>query len=203
MTRSINGGDLRRAVVRICDRLQAERAELDRLDSILGDGDCGATVASLAVSVRQESDELPDDIGEALMRVAKIMARVSGSSLAGVLIAGLACVGGRLKGRSMVEFRDLPETFRAGIHGMMERGGAQLGDKTILDGLAALAEALDRGVPDGTDPATYLDDALKVTLEAFSGLPSRIGRARLAGERSIGSDDPGMRVLKYAIEALQ
>jgi dihydroxyacetone kinase-like protein len=203
MTRSISASDLRRATVRICDRLQAERAELDRLDSILGDGDCGATMASLAAVVRQESDALPDDIGEALMRIAKIMARVSGSSLAGVLIAGLVCAGGRLKGWPMVELRYLPETLRASIHRMMERGGAQLGDKTILDGLAALAEALDRGIPDGTDPATYLDDALKVTLKVFSGLPSRIGRARLAGERSIGSDDPGMRVLKYAIEALR
>lgn len=203
MTNAISPADLRQAIARVCDRLESERAELDRLDAILGDGDCGATVTSLATAMRQQADQLPDDIGEALMKLAKAMTRVSGSSLAGVLIAGLICAGGHLKGRKQLELRDLPDTLRASVQGMSERGGAQLGDKTILDGLAAMADALDRGLPEGIDPAAHLEDTLAATLEQFRSRPSRIGRARLAGERSIGSDDPGMHALKCALQALR
>ena len=74
---------------------------------------------------------------------------------------------------------------------MIERSGAALGDKTVLDGLAALANATP-----GADPL----QVMTATLEKFRPLPCRMGRARIAGERSIGRDDPGMVALMRMVE---
>lgn len=74
---------------------------------------------------------------------------------------------------------------------MLSRGGAALGDKTMVDMLDAVSTAIT-----GVDTAAAATEAARksatATLDAFRRQPNRIGRARMFGDKSIGLDDPGM-----------
>lgn len=200
MTADISTADLKRALQGICAKLVASTEELNALDAALGDGDLGGTMASIAKSVQLEIETLPDDLGEALLRIVKAMSRTSGSSFSGVVLAGVMRAAANLRGRTGVAPSELPALIKASVDTMSERGGAKLGDKSVLDGLAAVGEALE-GKQE--DLAAEADRALTAALDAFRPLPCKIGRARLAGERSIGRDDPGMVAFKRMIEGMQ
>jgi dihydroxyacetone kinase-like protein len=83
---------------------------------------------------------------------------------------------------------------------MLARGGAAVGDKTVIDGLDAVAEALRRAEP--ADYSTAAAQGSQQALEAFRDRPNRIGRARMYGEKSQGLDDPGMLALARLCAAL-
>lgn len=200
MTKQLTTQDLRHALAGICARLIDSTEELDTLDAVLGDADLGGTLASISRSVQTEIETLPDDLGEALLRVVKAISRTSGSSFSGVMMAGIMRAGMTLRGRDAIDVHELTPLLRASLATMSERGGAKLGDKSVLDGLDAIAAALD-GRSDNL--AAEADLAVERALVAVRDQQSRIGRARLAGERSIGRDDPGTVALKRMIEGLK
>jgi len=200
VTAPLTSADLRRALAGICAKLQASTEELNALDAVLGDGDLGGTMASIAKSVQTEIDTLPDDLGEALLRIVRAMSRTSGSSFSGVVLAGIMKAGANLRGRTSVEASELPALIAASVANMSERGGAKLGDKSVLDALAEVGTALDGK---SGDLAGEADRAVAAALDRFRPLPCKIGRARLAGERSIGRDDPGMVAFKRMIEGIK
>lgn len=199
MTVELTAADLRRALGGICARLIAATEELNEMDAVLGDADLGSTLSTIAKSVQGEIETLPDDLGEALLRIVKAISRTSGSSFSGVMMAGIMKAASSLRGRESVASSELPALLRAIVATMSERGGAKLGDKSVLDALAALADGLE-GNADGLSSAA--DRAVTTALDKFRDQPSKIGRARLAGERSIGRDDPGMFAFKRMIEGL-
>lgn len=200
MTAQITTAELKRALQGICTKLTAATEELNALDAVLGDGDLGGTMASIAKSVQAEIEALPDDLGEALLRVVKAMSRTSGSSFSGVVLAGVMRAGANLRGRTSVDAAELPALIKTSVDTMSERGGARLGDKSLLDALAAVGKALEGK---SNDLAAEADRAVAAALDAFRPLPCKIGRARLAGERSIGRDDPGMVAFKRMVEGIK
>jgi dihydroxyacetone kinase-like protein len=84
---------------------------------------------------------------------------------------------------------------------MQARGKAELGDKTVLDALAAIEKA----ATGRDDPAAQLAAArqgVDEAIEAFRGQPNKVGRARVYAERTIGIDDPGMVAMRVMLAAL-
>lgn len=200
MTAAINAANLRQALAGVCARMIDSTEELNAMDAVLGDADLGATLSSISRSVQSEIETLPDDLGEALLRVVKAISRTSGSSFSGVLMAGVMKAAATLRGRDSIAPSELPALLRASLTTMSERGGAKLGDKSVLDALAAVADGLDGK---SVNLAAEADRAVQKALDAFRDQPCKIGRARLAGERSIGRDDPGMFAFKRMIEGIR
>ena len=81
---------------------------------------------------------------------------------------------------------------------MMARGKAELGGKTVLDSLDAIATALDGA----EDPAATAVAAAQDAQIAFRDKPATIGRARIFAEKSVGLDDPGMLAMTKIVQAL-
>jgi dihydroxyacetone kinase-like protein len=82
--------------------------------------------------------------------------------------------------------------LRAAVEGIRARGGASLGDKTLLDALVPAIDRLEADLAAGA--AQALANAAQVAERAAaetSGMLARRGRASYTGERSIGSPDPG------------
>src|SRR5206468_4271158 len=89
---------------------------------------------------------------------------------------------------------DFAKAFRAGLDGVVARGKAEAGDKTMFDALAPAADALDESVAAGADLTQALDAALVAAekgCEATTPMQARKGRASYLGERSVGHPDPG------------
>ena len=187
------------------DRLQAAMArEFDRLnaaDGALGDGDLGVTMTRGMTLVSEAAPELPHDLGQALLRCAQAFTKSSGSSYGTLLATGLMAMAKATRGRTTIEVADLSGLVAAARDAMAARGKAELGGKTVLDSLDAVAQALD-GVSDPALAGPAAVEATRSALDAFRDRPATVGRARIFAEKSRGLDDPGMLAMALVVAAI-
>jgi len=190
---------LRPALLRCCDALEAAAPELNALDGRLGDGDLGSTLSKCAANIRDALAQEPAGLQALLKACAQACARASGSSFGTLLAVAFLTAAKTMGDRDSLDRDQLVALLDGVGHALSERGGASLGDKTMLDSLAAIA----RGVENETqDLRGAAQRAAADALEAFRGKPNKIGRARMFAERSIGLDDPGMVAVRRMVDAL-
>ena len=185
----------------ICDRLDACADELNSLDGALGDGDLGVTMQRGARDVRGVLADPPEDVGMLLFGCARAFTRTSGSSFGTLLATGLMAGAKAFRGRREVPWNELPAVMEEALVAMQKRGKGELGDKTVLDSLDAVRTAC-VGLTEPSAMLTAADSAIDDVLDAFRERPSRQGRARMFGDRSIGLDDPGMMAFRRMLDAL-
>jgi len=198
---SIDRAALLPAIARLQAAMQDAFDRLNAVDGALGDGDLGITMTRGMALVAEAAPELPDDLGQALLRCAQAFTKSSGSSYGTLLATGLMAMARTLRGRTAVEVAELAGLAAAARDAMMARGKAELGGKTVLDSLDAVAGALD-GVTDAAAATAAAPAAVRAALDAFRDRPATVGRARIFAEKSRGMDDPGMLAMALIVEAL-
>jgi dihydroxyacetone kinase phosphoprotein-dependent L subunit len=176
------------------------------LDAVVGDGDFGYSLARGFEIVLQDWETFDrSDIGAFLQKVALVIsARIGGTSgpIWGTAFLRSAAVA---KGKEKLSGTDTVAMLRAAIEGIKARGGADVGDKTLLDALVPVADALERAAADGTDAATAVEIADKTArgaAEATSAMIARRGRASYSGDRSLGSPDAGAMAVAIILERI-
>lgn len=193
--------DLKVALARWCDALENAAPELNALDARLGDGDLGATLEKCARNVRETLPGAHMRFDALFKGCASACAKASGSSF-GTLLAVAFLTAAKTVGE--VKALDTPAVVRlldACVAELAARGGAKLGDKTMLDSLDAIARALGQK-PEAADARRVAVDAAHAALARFVDKPNRIGRARMYGDKSVGLDDPGMVAVLCMAESL-
>ena len=193
---------LKAGLTRIAAAMEAAADELNTADGKLGDGDLGVTMVRGGRLVLEALPELPEDVGMALMKCAQAFTKTSGSSYGTLLATGLMSAAKATKGRTEVPWSEAGNLLGGALDAMMLRGKASLGDKTVLDAIAAARTEV--GALD--DPAAIVLAANRgagQALEQFRNQPNKVGRARIFGDKSIGLDDPGMLAFKRVVEALK
>ena len=195
----------RAALLHVIDRLKAamdrQFDHLNAADGALGDGDLGITMTRGMAVVAEAAPDLPDDLGQALLRCAQAFTKSSGSSYGTLLSTGLMAMAKATKGRTTIEVAELSGLVGTARNAMIARGKAELGGKTVLDSLDAVAKALD-GVTDPAAAAEAGRRAAREALDAFRDRPATVGRARIFAEKSRGLDDPGMLAMALIVEAI-
>jgi len=189
------------AVARADDAMRGLEQVLNDADAKLGDGDTGGMLARVIGKMAEVDLTSAADPGVALMQLAKAATIATGSSLGTLFATGLLAAGREAKGRETIVAGDLSGLVATARDAMIARGGAALGDKTVLDSLDAVAEAL-KGVKTPGEAAKAAAKAAADALDAFRNRPNRIGRARMFGDQTIGIDDPGMLAIKELSAAL-
>jgi len=178
--------------------LIAARDRLNAADAKLGDGDTGTM---LARSARAVLHDLPPDAAAdpatLLRTAAEAVARETGSSLGTLLALGLRRCAKELGSGDPVRMSDVSAALAAAASQMRIAGGAQPGDKTVVDFLDAMAQQTAQVVV-----AADILAAGELCLDTFRPKPCRIGRARLYPETSCGADDPGMLAGIIALQAM-
>ena len=186
---------------RIARHMEVVAEELNTLDGQLGDGDLGITMVRGSRAVSEGLDDLPADLGRALMTVAQGFTKTSGSSYGTLLATGLMAAAKELKGREQAEWTEVSGLLRSAFEMMRSRGKASLGDKTVLDALDAAATATE-GCDSGPAVLAAARAAVAETMDRMRGEPAKIGRARIFGEKSVGMDDPGMLAFRRILDGL-
>ncbi|MEC7220110.1 MAG: dihydroxyacetone kinase subunit L [SAR324 cluster bacterium] len=184
---------------RLAGHLESCADELNGLDAQLGDGDLGVTMVRGSRQLLEIREELPDDWGMALLKWAQAFTKTSGSSYGTILATGLMAMAKQKKGQSEVESTEWADLLELALEAMKKRGKSELGQKTVLDPLAAAQKKLENA------PETSLSDLIEVvqqTIDDFREKPCQIGRARIFQDKSIGLDDPGMVAFKRLLEGL-
>jgi dihydroxyacetone kinase-like protein len=196
-TESIQSG-----IKRLAQAMEQSADELNTADGLLGDGDLGVTMIRGFRQILADLETLPEDIGMAFFQCAKSFTKSSGSSYGTLLATGVMAIAKVKKGQTGIELDEVSELFDTALEAMQMRGKASLGDKTVLDVIAAVRDA-SKNQADGQTMLNSINQAINDTMKLFQNRQSQIGRARIFGEKSIGLDDPGMLAFKRMFESLQ
>ena len=187
----MNTTQLHDAFLRWATAMEQAAPELNALDGELGDGDLGVTLSQCAHNVRIALPQAPDTVPGLLRTAAQACADASGSSFGTLLASGLLSAAKWLEGGRAVDHNALPLLLMHVIDRLSARGGASLGDKTMLDALHAIAQAVERAPPQAA-MAAVARDAAEQALKDFYDRPCRAGRARMFAAKSAQRNDPGM-----------
>lgn len=188
-------------LLRCAARVDEFAPELNRLDGQLGDGDLGATLQKCAAQIQTALAAPVDSLDVLFRNCARACTRASGSSFGTLLGVAFASCAKQTAGQTALAPDALPALLDGVLAALIARGGASLGDKTVLDALAAVKTAV-AGQSDRAGQYRAAVAAVDAILETYRGKPNRIGRARMFAERSIGLDDPGMVAFKYLLQAV-
>ena len=194
----MNATDLRALLARWAGIMADKRDWLIELDSVVGDSDLGLTMSDgfRAASEAANACELTD-VGKLCYQAGKAMATAVPSTMGTLMASGLMNAGKVLKGMEQLTPAQEAQLFEAYLEGVKNRGKAELGDKTFLDGLApavqALAQAAQAG-PIGAKEAQAAADAAWQAFENTRGMLAKHGRMAIRGEASRELLDPGAAV---------
>lgn len=202
----ITGNDVTAAMIRMGKALIREKDYLTSLDQAMGDGDLGITTSKAGEALIAFAENDPNgDIGKYLAQAGMKVNSAASSTMGTLLATGLMQAGKVVKGAEELDGQDLAAMLKAAFVGMMTRGKAKLGDKTILDALGPAAEAFEAAISNGDDLSTAGDKmvaAAEEGLAAVTPLQSHIGRASWVGERTKGLVDPGCAALVVILKAI-
>jgi phosphoenolpyruvate---glycerone phosphotransferase subunit DhaL len=202
---TVGSAELGRWLRAFADEVTDHADELTRLDSEIGDADHGSNMRRGMTAVVGKLDAAPDAAPAALLKTAgmTLVSTVGGASgpLYGTFFLRMGTSAGD---RAEFDGAAFAAALRAGLEGVVTRGKAQLGDKTMVDALTPAVDALDAALADGAS----LKDALRAAAtaaregaDATVPLVARKGRASYLGERSAGHRDPGATSTTLLLEA--
>jgi dihydroxyacetone kinase-like protein len=190
----ITGAQLKALIEALSATVTAHSGELTDLDSAIGDGDHGANMKRGFDAVVAEVDAIsakPE--AEALRAIGtKLVMTVGGAS--GPLYGTLFLTLGKELG---VSPDDYPAALRRAVDAVAARGKSAYGQKTMLDVLYPVADAVDANKSKA--------EIVAVAHEAVAATRDRKairGRASFLGDRSIGHIDPGARSSALLVEAV-
>lgn len=178
------------------------QAELNRLDSAIGDGDHGHTMVRVFRAVEREVRGPFDGLGEGFATAARVIAERAGGAI-GPLLAPLFAEGGVVWADKVQA--DTPSFSRfldRGLKAVQAVGQAEVGEKTLVDALHPAVRALENNAE--APLLTGLKAAQEAAEEGVrrtAGMKAGRGRARFVGSRSTGHQDPGARSLALIIQA--
>ncbi|MDP8957658.1 MAG: dihydroxyacetone kinase subunit DhaL [Actinomycetota bacterium] len=171
------------------------RQYLTKLDSAIGDADHGINLdrGFRAALEKLEASE-PSDIGALLKTLGMaLVSKVGGAGgpLYGTLFMQM---GSAAAGKQSLGPEEWAAALEAGVQGVIARGKAEPGDKTMVDALLPAIEALKEALAEGEPFAEALrraEGAAEEGMKATIPMVARKGRASYLGERSAGHQDPG------------
>jgi dihydroxyacetone kinase-like protein len=182
------------------------REELIELDRQIGDGDHGENLNrgfTAVVAKLDAQDAPPGDVGSVLKLVATtLMSTVGGA--AGPLYGTAYLRAAKVTGLPALDSGAVVAMLEAGLEGIVVRGKATTGEKTMVDAWTPAVEAAVAASDAGASPAAVLAaaaEAARAGAEATIPLMATKGRASYLGERSIGHQDPGATSTALVLEA--
>ena len=189
----------------VAEEVPQHADELRDLDRQIGDGDLGETIK---LGCKAMAEALPAlegmQPGDQLARAGMAFNRAAASTFGVLFATALMRAGREVKGKDALDAEDVTSLGRAALTGLMERGKAKLGDKTLLDALAPAVDAYEAALSDGMTPAAASERALEATeagVKATIEMQSKVSRAGWLGERTIGVQDPGATAVLHILRA--
>lgn len=177
------------------DQVVEHRQELTDLDRAIGDADHGSNMARGMEAAAAKLEAAPPatvaDLGKSVGMT--LVSTVGGASgpLYGTFFLRFGTAAGAV---TELDTTGLAAALRAGMEGVLSRGKAERGDKTLVDALGPAVDSLEASAAAGTDEATALDaaaSAAEAGRDETLDWVARKGRASYLGERSAGHLDPG------------
>lgn len=188
------------------DSITEQREYLTELDSAIGDADHGSNMSrGFAAVVDKLASAPPTTIASALQASGMTLVSTVGGASGPLYGTFLMRMGKAIGDGDSATTQQLGEGLRAALEGVVQRGKAEMGDKTMIDALEPAVVAFESTARDGGSAAESAAAAAAASAtgrEATEALIARKGRASYLGERSAGHIDPGAASMTLLLDAL-
>ncbi|MEO1797340.1 MAG: dihydroxyacetone kinase subunit DhaK [Pseudomonadota bacterium] len=176
-----------------CAALLAAEADLNALDAKSGDGDTGSTVAGAARALSAQINALPlADLGQLFPAISRSLTQTMGGS-SGVILAIFFSAAGE----AMAGGASAAQALQAGLRRVEDVGGAQRGDRTMIDALSPALDALPKGLSAAAQAARNGADETARLERARAGRATYVNADLLRGH-----PDPGAEAVARVFERL-
>lgn len=190
----------------VCDEAISSKEQLCKLDSFVGDGDHGFTVARGFSAVKSVLDEgsfnTPKEVFAA---VGDTLAESMGGAI-GLIIGGLFSGGARaMDACAEIKVEDMYRLLKNGLEEIKMIGGAKEGDRTLIDALSPACDAYKCKMDSGSGLAECFHAAAIAAGDgatSTSKMVAKKGRAKFLNEESLGYVDAGSVTMQKVIEAM-
>ena len=176
-------------------RIEEEKEFLTELDNAIADGDHGINMAKGFAAVDAKLPGMSDkDIGSILKVVGMTLVSAVGGSAGPLYGTAFMKAGAVVAGKYDVDISDFLSCMKAAIDGVMMRGRATQGEKTMLDSMIPALQAMESAYADGLSVKETLEAGVAAAnsgVEYTKTIIATKGRASYIGERSLGHQDPG------------
>jgi len=191
----LNTKNITDLVLNMADIIIENEVYFCELDSVAGDGDFGMSIAKGFKQLKQDWDDIPqEDIGAFLKGCGMIITEYCGGASGPIWGSAFRSAAKYATGKSDLNLSELAAMMQSAVEGIQKRGGAKLGDKTLLDALIPSTESLSASA----DKNENILDAMRKSAEAAVAgaektkqMVATKGRASYVGERSLNYPDAG------------
>ncbi len=186
--------DVARAVRAVAEVVAEHRVELIQLDRAIGDGDHGENLdRGFRAVVAKLEESTPDTPAAVLKLVATTLISKVGGAAGPLYGTAFLRASTALGDAAELGVTEVTEALKAALGGVVARGKAELGDKTMVDALDPAVRAAEKEQGSVVALLSAAADAAATGAESTVPLVARKGRASYLGERSAGHLDPGAR----------
>lgn len=192
---SINKDQIVSGVKAMSDIIITHEVPFCELDSVAGDGDFGMSLAKGFRQLQKDWDNLErEDIGTFLKSCGMVITEHCGGASGPIWGSAFRGMGKYAQDKSSLNLQELGEMLQAAVDAIQKRGGAKLGDKTLLDALIPLTESVKESAQTSAPINIALEKAIAAAHEGAENtkkISATKGRASYVGERSINHPDAG------------
>ena len=202
----LNAEDTRNMLLYIADKIIANKPYLTEIDSAIGDGDHGIGMAGgmqkakkklIKMAGEENAYRFFETAGQAMM--------MSMGGASGVIFGSLYMAGAKgMDPKSVITSKNIADMEKKSLETIQERGGAQVGDKTMVDALSPAVDALvanaDKGLLEMLKAA---EASAKQGVEDTKKYVAKFGRAKSLLERAIGHQDAGATSVYLILQGMR
>ncbi len=203
----IGKGDLPALFLGLREVFARQRDALIALDGKVGDSDLGITMnKAFAAAHDSVAANAADPVGKTVQLAGMAIAKAAPSTMGTLTATGFMRGGKALAASAAIGTPELAAFWRAYHDGVVERGKAKPGDKTLVDVLGPLTASLEESAASGQPLAPALVQATAAAaqaLEATKAMVAQHGKAACFAEKSIGLQDAGATVGFLIVEAMR
>lgn len=181
-------------LLRMKTEISKQKDYLTELEAQIGDSDHGVNLDRGFAAVGSELPALENKcIGEIIKKVGLILMSKVGGAAGALYGTAFMFAGKELTGKESLTKEDVLQAFAKALEGIKSRGGAVLGDKTIVDTLEPVVKYLKENPGDIETGEGWvrITEVARQGMETTRDLVAKKGRAGYLGERSRGHLDPG------------
>ncbi len=185
----------------------SQRDYLIDLDGKVGDSDLGLTMNKAFLAAYESvSANSADAVGRTLQLAGMAMAKAAPSTMGTLVATGFMRGGKALESFSSIGSAEMSLFWAAFLNGVIERGKAKRGDKTLIDVLAPVSESLGTSVACAATLPEALARAAEAAakgLDATKGMIAQHGKAACFQEKTLGLQDAGATVGFLIVDTLR
>lgn len=183
--------DLGNRLLNACAEVRAAEDELTEIDSHFGDADHGLSMVKIVNAIEGAVNESDGGIQEMLDDVAMAVMAINGGSAVPLWNTWLDGLQEPAPEGDEVDAAQLKAMFANALSELDDISGAKIGDKTMMDAFIPAIEAIQACEGDEAALFTAAAEAAKQGAENSKNFPSKFGRAKSYGDKTIGTPDAG------------